>query len=146
MIQSYKNFDYFTKAIATMPRPTKLTKDIQKQICDTLKNGATRRDAVLTSGIVYQTFLTWLEKGRKQKYGIYVEFLESVEQAEAEARLKFTKVIMDAAEDGNWKAAMGYLRVRDPDNWGENPNQGNTETITVEVVYKNNKNDANNTN
>lgn len=105
-------------------RPTKLDEETKKRITNALRVGATRRDAVMSAGIYYQTFLNWLERGKKARESgrknIYLDFLESVEQAEAEARLRFTTVIAKAAQDGDWRAAIEFLKRRDRENWGDN--------------------------
>lgn len=104
-----------------MARPTKLTQEVSDQICEALEIGATRTDAVLSSGVSYPTFLSWIERGRnaKRKNDIYLEFLKRVELSEAKARLKFTKTIYKAADEGDWRAAEAYLKRRDRTHWGD---------------------------
>lgn len=78
-------------------RPTKFNPEKAKLIVERLRAGGTRKDAAESVGIWYNTFLTWLEKGAKQKDGEFHEFYEAVTQAEAEAALRFTAIIAKAA-------------------------------------------------
>ena len=100
-------------------RPTKLHKDIGDAIISNLSIGATYKDAAESAGITYNTFLNWLDKGDKAKSGIYYDFFGDVMQAQAEARLKYTKTIASAAAKGDWRAAESFLKRRDPENWGD---------------------------
>ena len=102
-----------------MGRPTKLNEDTHKAIVDALTIGATRKDAALSAGVVYTTFLTWMQKGEKAKSGRYHDFNNACRIAEGTARLNFTAVIAKAANSGDWRAAMEYLKRRDRDNWSE---------------------------
>lgn len=102
-----------------MGRPTKLTPEVQKRICDALKIGATRLDAALSAGVTYDSFNDWYNAGKQAKSGRYVQFLQAVNQAEGEARLRYTSVIARAANDGDWRAALEYLKRRDRANWGD---------------------------
>lgn len=119
-----------------MGRPSKFTPEVRKRILDALRIGATRQDAALASGVSVSLFMEWLDNGRKQKTGAFVEFLESVEQAEGEARLKFTAVIARAANDGDWRAAESYLKRRDRASWGDNQDvTSGGGPLVLRVVY-----------
>lgn len=102
-----------------MARPTKLTAETSKAITDALEFGATYRDAAEAAGVWYTTFLAWMKKGEEQNTGAYHEFHDQVRQAEASARLKFTAVIATSAKEGDWRAALEFLKRRDPENWRE---------------------------
>lgn len=104
-------------------RPTKLTPETQEAVCNLLKIGATRRDAALAAGVSEPVLYLWLQRGRSDREARrrtrFVEFLEAVERAEAEARLRFTATIARAAQDGDWRAALEYLKRRDREHWGD---------------------------
>ena len=102
-----------------MGRPTKLTPETQKRIIDALKIGATRLDAALSAGVSYDSFNGWYNAGKQAKSGRYFQFFQAVDQAEGEARLRYTSVIARAANDGDWRAALEYLKRRDRQNWGD---------------------------
>lgn len=103
-----------------MGRPTKLTPETQKRIVDALKIGATRLDAALSAGVTYDSFNGWYNAGKQAKTGRYFQFFQAVDQAEGEARLRYTSVIARAANDGDWRAALEYLKRRDRAHWGDN--------------------------
>lgn len=105
-------------------RPTKLTPETKRRLLALLGTGCTRRDACLASGVPVRTFMCWLERGVKEREAgrstLFTEFLAETEQAEAEARAKLTAVIVKAAADGDWRAALEYLKRRDREHWGDN--------------------------
>ena len=103
-----------------MGRPTKLTPETQKRIIDALRIGATRKDAALSAGVTYDSFNLWYNTGVKGRSGRYYQFCQAVDQAEGEARLRYTSVIARAANDGDWRAALEYLKRRDREHWGDN--------------------------
>ena len=102
-----------------MARPSKFTDDRVASIIAALEIGATRKDAALSAGVDYTTFLRWMQKGEAAKSGMFYEFYHAASAAEGEARLKFTTTIAQAAAKGDWRAAMEYLSRRDRDNWSK---------------------------
>lgn len=124
-----------------MGRPTKLTPEVQKRICDALKIGATRLDAALSAGVTYDSFNDWYNAGKQAKSGRYVQFLQAVNQAEGEARLRYTSVIARAANDGDWRAALEYLKRRDRANWGDNFDlTSDGQAVVVRIIRDGDKN------
>ena len=102
-----------------MARPTKLNLETSSAIVNALKIGATRKDAAGAAGVVYTTFLDWMRTGEAAKSGQFHEFYDACTKAEHAARLNYTKVIAMAANGGDWRAALEYLKRRDPENWGD---------------------------
>lgn len=102
-----------------MARPTKLTPETHAAIEKALKIGSTRKDAAGAAGIVYTTFLDWMQAGETAKSGALYEFYNACTKAEHTARLNYLNTIAKAAQDGDWRAALEYLKRRDPDNWGD---------------------------
>jgi predicted transcriptional regulator len=105
--------------MARVGRPSKLHPEITAAIIQSLKIGATYRDAAEAAGIAYQTFLNWMAKGESAKSGNFKEFFDQVRRAESRARLNFTAVIAKSANDGDWRAALEFLKRRDRANWGD---------------------------
>ncbi|GEO26677.1 hypothetical protein AAC03nite_24620 [Alicyclobacillus acidoterrestris] len=99
-------------------RKTKLTPDLQKRLMSFIAAGNYVEVACAASGISTTTFYRWLEQGEKAKSGIYREFRDAYKQAEAVAEMKRVKTIQDAADLGDWRAALAYLERRYPDRWG----------------------------
>lgn len=105
-------------------RPTKLTPETHKAIVEAIGLGATYATAAACAGVSYDTFNEWMKAGdsatRNNKFS---EFSEAVRRAEAECKYKATKVIIKAMADGEWKAALEFLRRRDRAEWGDNIKQ-----------------------
>lgn len=102
-----------------MGRPTKLTPDRHEAIVKSLLIGATRKDAAEAAGVDYTTFLKWMQRGEKAKSGAFFKFYNAASEAEAKARINYTTVIARAANGGDWRAALEYLKRRDRPNWGD---------------------------
>lgn len=100
-------------------RPTKLTQETHDAIVRDIGNGVTFVDAAGAAGIDYATFNNWMKRGEVAKSGIYFEFFHACKIAQAQARKKFTLVIAKASADGDWRAALEYLKRHDPENWGD---------------------------
>jgi len=103
-----------------MARPSKLTPEVQERIVDAILHGATYRDASEAAGIAYNTFNEWMKKGADAKTGKFREFNDSVETANAQCAVNFTRVIQSKAAQGDWKAAEAWLKRRRREDWGDN--------------------------
>jgi len=115
-----------------MARPTKLTPETQDAIIKALSIGATYKDAAEAAGVAYNTFNEWMKAGEKQKRGQFREFNELVKRTEAQARNNYLATIAKAANTGDWRAALEYLKRRDRANWGD----------SVDLTSKNEKLEA----
>lgn len=100
-----------------MARPSNLTPEIQKRILTAISTGNTRTTAAAYAGIGLSTLMLWLSKGRCQKSGQYVELLEAIEKAEADAITTSVALIRQAGRE-SWQAAAWWLERRYPDEWG----------------------------
>ena len=124
-----------------MPRPTKLTPEVHEAIIKDIGNGVTFVDAAGAAGIEYTTFRDWMKRGEVESKGIYHNFYNACKAAQAQARKKFTLVIAKASADGDWRAALEYLKRHDPDNWGDKnttvltgANGGPVQISRVEII------------
>ena len=95
-----------------MARPTKYNQGVASRICDGLKRGLTRQACCALGGITDETFSNWLKRN--------LDFLDLVTQAEAEAERVFTESIYNAANEGDWKAGLEWLKRRRRDEYGDN--------------------------
>lgn len=100
-------------------RPTKFTEQTVNRILEAIRNGLSYRHAVQAAGISYDTFLRWMEKGENARSGKFREFFDQVKKAEAEGAERNMKLIQEAAETKDWKAAAWILERRHPDDYGE---------------------------
>lgn len=93
-------------------RPTKLTAETTKKICDAILVGSTYEAAAQYAGVNYSTFRMWMKRGEDGKGRKFVEFLETVETANASAQVYFATNIKSAATAGDWRAAAWMLERR----------------------------------
>ena len=84
-----------------MPRPTKLTPEVQKKIGDGVSLGLTYSLAASAAGVTYQTFNQWMKLGRDSASGKYFEFDQHIEQRNAEGALRILQRLNDAVRAGN---------------------------------------------
>ena len=101
-----------------MARPTKLTPETHEQIVRALTAGATRTDAAMSAGVLYDTFLNWMARGAKSKSGQFFQFFNAVVNAEATVRIALANSLAVAGKT-DWRAAEAYLKRRDRANWGD---------------------------
>ena len=131
-----------------MSRPTKLTETLHTQIVKDISLGVSYVDASGAAGIEYDTFRNWMNRGKAaskldripKKEKIYFSFFVAVEAAKSQAFTNFTKVITKASMDGDWRAALEYLKRHDPENWGDSNKvdvTSNGKAIKIEVEYIN---------
>jgi hypothetical protein len=90
-------------------RPTLRSPEVEKAILASLLNGNTREDSSLAAGVSPSALRLWCHED--------VALAAAVEKAEAEARQKMVGVVVKAATDGTWTAAMTFLERRDPEHW-----------------------------
>lgn len=102
-----------------MARQSKLTPEAQKKIVNAISEGNYLETAAAIGGITYTTLNNWIKKGKAASSGAYVEFLEAVKKAEAEAEALRVSRISRAGQEGNWQADAWYLERRYPDRWGK---------------------------
>jgi hypothetical protein len=120
------------KRVKTGGRVTLLTPERQEVILDALKTGCYVETACLYAGVATPTVYHWFDRGRRERerlalseHGtplatevIYLDFLEAVEKARAEAELRAVAQIQKAASLGTWQASAWYLERSSPKRWG----------------------------
>lgn len=113
-------------------RPTDLTSQVQAKIVQAIVGGNDNKVAAAYAGIGESTFYAWLERGRKERARLaaspnarpraketpFVEFLASIEKAQADAEARNVALIAKAAAEGTWTAAAWWLERKHPDRWG----------------------------
>ena len=87
-----------------------------KKICNLIRAGNYVKPSVLACGVNYNTFLSYMSKGKK---GIrpYDEYYEAVEQAKAEFETGAVSTISDSGKEGNIGAYMWMLPRMFPKRW-----------------------------
>ncbi|MFD9948765.1 hypothetical protein ACFWYW_47065 [Nonomuraea sp. NPDC059023] len=96
---------------AKLGRPTKLTLELQEELCAHLRKGNYLNAACALVGIHESTVYRWLERGeaaavREDEHGdlepdvLYREFFRAAARAKAEAEAMFVSVIVEDAKGG----------------------------------------------
>jgi hypothetical protein len=101
-----------------MPRPTKLTHEVQQKIGDGVSLGLTYALAASAAGVTYQTFNQWMKLGRDSTSGKCFEFYKYIEQRNAEGALKILQKLNDEAKAGNCQVCMWILERRFSEDFG----------------------------
>ena len=100
-------------------RQTKLTPELVDKICNAIRAGNYAKVACVMAGISEAIYYRWLQEGKKPNArGIYLDFVESIERAEAEAEVHAVALIKQAANNGSLKASQWYLERKHSDRWG----------------------------
>ena len=131
-----------------MARPTKLTPEVQENICNWLKLGYYQEDAAIMAGISASTYYEWIKKGESERVALesgedmlalpehplpassekaqeielvypFLEFSEAVKKARAEAEGAHIRNIRKAADNGVWQASAWFLERSHPKKWGK---------------------------
>lgn len=100
-----------------MARPSKFNDDVRGRVLTAIAGGNTRETCAAYAGISVSLLYEWLERGRKAKHGPYLEFLEAVKKAEADAIVASVGRIRQAAGE-KWQAAAWWLERKVPAQWG----------------------------
>ena len=117
-----------------MARPTRLTNVIQETLVEAFTLGNISIDtAAHYAGIAPSTYYNWMKRGREAKKGDerYVEFMEAIEKARAEAIMVNLVIIRRAAQEGNWQAAAWWLERVMPRVYGR---KQQIEVVTIDAI------------
>lgn len=105
-----------------MSRPSKLTKQTIKILCESAKLGAKRSDCAERAGISTGTLYSWLSKGKRGDPD-FIDFYQQMQKAKAEGVSFNLALIQKEAQQGNWHCAAwllerchGYNRTAADDN------------------------------
>lgn len=128
-------------------RPSKLTPDTQRRICEAIEKGLTYAAACALAGISYETFRAWMDDASKNADSEFSAFSVAVEHANARAKelliervqaaanlhdVVTVKRVMNVGEDGetlvkeethtsrewDWRAASWILERRFKSEYG----------------------------
>jgi hypothetical protein len=105
----------------TPGRPTKLSPEIARAITDDLLAGMPPNRAAEFAGIDPTTLSRWLDRGMRQRKGIYRDFWDDFRTAQGEAyREALTNVRKAALRDARY--SQWWLSRIDPRNFGRRDN------------------------
>ena len=97
-------------------KPTKMDYRTINKAFRSIEKGNYEKQAVISSGLNYQTWLTWKRKGKK---GIkpYDEFYEKLEQSKAKAETDVVDILNESIQQGNTGVAQWMLSRKYPKRW-----------------------------
>ena len=87
-------------------------------VLELVRQGCTHKVAALRAGISESTFYAWVSKGKAAKSGLYRDFADDLELAEAVAEGTLT-LQMRAHAARDWRATAWMLERRFPETWKE---------------------------
>ena len=100
-------------------RPSALTPEVQRRLCDAIAAGNTRNDAAEYAGVGESTLRRWLAQGRHRRSGKFRALLAAVKKAEADAVVRNVAIIQKAAAT-SWQAAAWWLERKRDGDWSQN--------------------------
>lgn len=98
-------------------RPIKLTPEVAKTICDTVRGGAFLTRAAKAAGISLDALAKWRERG-EQGEEPFAKFVEDLEQAELECEQWHVENWRQQAPN-DWRASKEFLAKRHPERWSD---------------------------
>jgi len=103
-------------------RPAKLSPKIQARICQLIRDRVPEITAALSAGVSERAYFYWKEWGEEGKSEQYVQFLQAVKKALADAEIACINQVAAAAQDtedrrGQWQAAAWMLERRSLERW-----------------------------
>ena len=99
-------------------RPSALTPEVQRRLCDAVAAGNTRNDAAEYAGVGESTLRRWLAQGRRRRSGKFRALLAAVKKAEADAVVRNVAIIQKAAST-SWQAAAWWLERKRDAHWSQ---------------------------
>lgn len=98
-------------------RPTKLTPEVQERLCAAISAGNYYQAACGAAGISYSKFRDWMNRGKKQRKGLFRDFREAVLKAERDAEARVVNQWQEHMPE-DWRACRDFLARRYPKRWG----------------------------
>ena len=119
-----------------MARPSKLAK-FGDAIIEAVGMGMTRAAAARAFGVSPETVKDWMRKGREQKTGAYVDFVQAIENSENTVAAEMLKIIKDAAKSDP-RYAQWWLERKMADKFGRRQaiqHSGTVDLQNLEVRF-----------
>ena len=99
-------------------RTTKLTPQLIADAEKYLKAGNYAITVISLLSISEKSWYRWLERGEREKMGVYRDFYEAVKRGESVAEGGAVSEILRAGKEGNWQAFAWFLERKFPKRWG----------------------------
>jgi hypothetical protein len=129
-------------------KPTQVDDPKVKLLLQALQAGNYVEVSCAYAGLAVATIYQWMDKGRKEKERIangedpdptqssYVEILEAIEKARANAVVANVAVIQQAARSGTWQAAAWWLERTNPQQFGRRVQAEVTGRISIDDLER----------
>jgi len=99
-------------------RPSKLTEEVEKKICDAVRAGSYLSVAARCAGVSESTVYEWLRLARQDGADErLVAFAGALDKAEADAEVHTVGIIRREIARGNVRAGFEFLARRHPERW-----------------------------
>jgi transposase len=99
-------------------RPSKLTDELEQQLCNALRAGNYLDVAARYAGVSRSSVHRWLAQAAEDAADPRLKpFAAAVSKAEADAEIHAVGVVRKAINQGDTRAAFGYLERRHPERW-----------------------------
>ena len=118
-----------------MPRPTKLTPDVQYTLVFALQEGATVEHACDYAGIHKDTFYTWLKRAEAGE-AEFADFADAITRARGQGVVTDLSTISKAVLAGDWKAAAWRLEHRYPQEYGKKVQVQGDKDNPLKVIHE----------
>lgn len=101
-----------------MARPTKLTPEVEEKFLNAVRTGNYLEVAAAYAGIAKPTLFAWMRRGRSSSRGLYHDFVEKLDKANAAAEAVAVSNLMRHGRD-DYRAITFFLERRFNDRWGQ---------------------------
>lgn len=101
-----------------------------------LRAGAPRDEAAGFAGVNVMVLEDTLRAGRADPESAEGKFRVEFLKAEEGAKVFASKTVMDAAREGDWKAAAFWLERRAPENWTKGGKVDMTQFIRIDELVR----------
>lgn len=109
-----------------MGRPTKCTPEVVELVCEALALGVSWAAAAAHAGLDEATLTLWKQRGNEGEEPFFT-FLTEATRARDAAEVRMARIVIQAAEDGDAKAAQWWLERRRSDSWSSK------QSVTVDA-------------
>ena len=97
-------------------RPSLLTDEVQRKVCDAVAAGNYYQAAAAYAGVTYTTFRNWMLRGKRARRGKFFEFFAAVKLAEAQAQVTIVAQWKSQIPE-SYQAGRDFLARRWPKQW-----------------------------
>ena len=118
-----------------MARPLKLTPEVEKAICDAIREtGCSVEASAAAAGVSASALFEWQARGRREASGLFVQFVEALTRAREASELTLVRSVL-AGGERDWRAAAFLLERRFPERYGRQRIGEAADASGAVVVY-----------